>query len=105
MQENLRDIRRISKDIIKYLNISNIIKHPIYKNGYEVTFSRHAARRTIEKGISADLIEKAIKEGYMLKFGKNRVKIGKRFKEFEVICVDEIVGNRIKIVTVVKKGG
>ena len=39
----------------------------------------------------------------MKKFGKNRVKFEKRFKKFSVVCVDEIIGNLIKIVTIEKK--
>ena len=39
----------------------------------------------------------------MKRFGKNRVKFEKRFKKYVIECVDEIIGNTIKILTITKK--
>ena len=39
----------------------------------------------------------------MRHFGKNRVKFEKKFRKFAIICVDEKIGELIKIVTIIKK--
>jgi len=49
------------------------------------------------------MIEATIKGGTIKRFGKNNVKFIKKYKHFQVICVDEIIGHRIKIVTIEKK--
>jgi len=49
------------------------------------------------------MIEATIKGGRIERFGKNNVKFVKRYKNFEVVCVDEISGNKIKIVTIEKR--
>lgn len=70
---------------------------------YDIEIKRHAFIRAIERGISPDMIEATIKGGTIKRFGKNNVKFIKKYKHFHVICVDEIVGHRIKIVTIERK--
>lgn len=64
---------------------------------------RHAFVRAVQRHIHPDLIEDTLKSGRMKRFGKNRVKFEKRFKHFTVVCVDEIIGNVIRIVTIERK--
>lgn len=67
---------------------------------YEIEIRRHALIRAMQRGITPDMIEATIKGGKIKRFGKNNVKFVKKYKNFEVVCVDEISGRRIKIVTV-----
>lgn len=57
----------------------------------------------MERGITPDMIEATIKSGKIQRFGKNNVKFIKKYKRFVVICVDEMTGNRIKIVTIERR--
>jgi hypothetical protein len=70
---------------------------------YEIELKRHAFIRAMERGITPDMIEAAIKGGTVKRFGKNNMKFIKKYKHLTVICVDEIIGHRIKIVTIEKK--
>ena len=70
---------------------------------YEIEIKRHAFIRAMQRGITPDMIEATIKGGSVKRFGKNNVKFIKRYKHFHVICVDEIIGNSIKIITIEKK--
>lgn len=69
---------------------------------YEIEFRRHALKRAFQRGITPDMIEATIKGGRIKCFGKNHVKFYRRYKNFTVICVDEIRECRIKIVTITK---
>ena len=71
--------------------------------GYEIEIRRHAFIQAMKRGIHPDMIESALKGGRIEKYGKNNVKFVKKFKRFTVVCVDEIVGNKIKIVTIEKR--
>jgi len=70
---------------------------------YDIEIKRHAFIRPMERGITPDMIEATIKGGNIKRFGKNKVKFIKKYKHFHVICVDEIIGHRIKIITIEKK--
>lgn len=70
---------------------------------YEIEIKRHAFIRAMERGITPDMIEATIKSGKIQIFGKNNVKFTKKYKHFDVICVDEMSGNRIKIVTIERR--
>ena len=74
------------------------------KGDYEIVIMRHAFVRALQRNIHPDMIEATLQSGRMKRFGKNRVKFEKRFKQFAIICVDEIIGNMIKILTIEKKG-
>ncbi len=73
------------------------------KDKYEIIVMRHAFIRASQRGIDPYLLERTLQTGTMKKFGKNRLKIEKKFKKFTVRCVDEIIGNILKIVTITKK--
>ena len=70
---------------------------------FDIEIKRHAFIRAMERGITPDMIEATIKGGTIKRFGKNNVKFIKKYKHCTVICVDEIIGHRIKIVTIEKK--
>lgn len=70
---------------------------------YEIEIKRHAFIRALEKGITPDMIEATIKGGKIEQFGKSNVKFVKKYKRFTVVCVDEIAGYKIKIVTIETK--
>ncbi len=70
---------------------------------YEIVIRRHALIRAMQRGITPDMIEATIKGGTLQRFGKNNVKFIKKYKHCTVICVDEIIGTRIKIITITKK--
>lgn len=67
---------------------------------YEVEIKRYTFIRAMDRGITPDMIEATIKGGTIKRFGKSHVKFSKKYKHFTVISVDEIIGNRIKIVTI-----
>ena len=71
---------------------------------YEIEIKRHAFIRALEREITPDMIEATLKGGKIKRFGKNNVKFIKKYKKFTVICVDEIVGDKIKIITI-ERGG
>jgi hypothetical protein len=70
---------------------------------YEIEIKRHAFIRAMERGITPDMIEATLKGGTIKRFGKNNVKFMKKYKQCTIVCVDEIIGHRIKIVTIEKK--
>lgn len=67
---------------------------------YDIEIKRHAFIRAMQRGITPDMIEATLKGGTIIRFGKNNLKFCKKYKRFTVICVDEIVGCKIKIVTI-----
>ena len=71
---------------------------------YDFEIKRHAFIRAMQRNITPDMIEATLKGGKIKRFGKNNVKFYKEYKDFTVICVDEIIGNKIKIVTIEIKG-
>jgi hypothetical protein len=75
----------------------------LQKGSYRIVFSRHAFSKAMKRGIHPDIIEDCIQHGRIIRFGRKRIKIIKEFREIFVICVDEIIGNTIKIVTIAKK--
>lgn len=71
---------------------------------YEIEIKRHAFIRAMQRGVTPGMIEATLKGGRIKRFGKNNVKFSKEYKKFTVICVDEIIGSKIKIVTIETKG-
>jgi len=69
---------------------------------YDFEIKRHAFVRAMERKVTPDMIEATLKGGRIKRFGKNNVKFSKDYKDFTVICVDEIIGTKIKIVTIEK---
>ena len=86
-----------------YLLISNGVCVGFRKGNFEIVITKHAFERAMQRRVHPDLIENAIQTGRIEHFGKNNIKIVKHFREFAIICVDEIIGNVGKIVTIEKK--
>ena len=74
-----------------------------HKGNFEIVITKHAFERALQRQVHPDLIESAIQTGAVERFGKNNLKIVKQFRKFTIICVDEIIGNVVKIVTIEKK--
>ncbi len=72
----------------------------LYRFGKKVVITKHADVRAEQRGITTSMIEAAINGGRVKRFGKNRVKFIKRYKRGNVVCVDEIERDRIRIVTI-----
>lgn len=69
----------------------------------DIEIKRHAFLQALKRGIYPDFIEATIKGGKIKRFGKNYVKFIKSYKRFDVICIGQIIGNIIKIVTIEKR--
>ena len=67
---------------------------------YEIEIRRHAFIRAMQRNIDADQIEATINGGKKEYFGKNYVKFIMQYKDFKVICIGEVCGLRIKIITI-----
>ena len=67
---------------------------------YEIEIRRHALVRAMERGISPDMIEATLRGGRIKGFGKNNLKFYKEYKNFTIVCIDQIIGTKIKIVTI-----
>ena len=88
------------KYILKYLNILRDIKD---SSGYVIEIKRHAFVRALERQVTPDMIEATLKGGKRERFGKNYLRFSMDYKRFKVVCVDHVVGNLIRILTVETK--
>jgi len=71
---------------------------------YDFEIKRHALIRAMERGVSPDMIEATLKGGRIEEFGKNNIRLIKKYKKFTVICIGQIIGATIKILTIETKG-
>ena len=73
----------------------------IYRGKWAIRLSRHAEDQAWYRGITDDMIFSTVKNGKMVKFGKNRIKFVSKYKRGYVICIGEIKSNNfIKILTI-----
>ena len=72
---------------------------------FDIEIKRHAFIRATQRGITPDMVEATIMGGKIKRYGKNYVKFIQTYKRFKVICVGEITGMKIKIITIETKGG
>ena len=70
---------------------------------FDVSITRHAFLRAIERKVTPDMVEATIKGGTQRVFGKAFISLSKQYKHFTVVCIGEIVGNTIIIKTVETK--
>ena len=75
----------------------------LYILGKEVALSRHALIQARARGIDADLLERTIHNGKVHRFAKNHIKITRKYKQREISCIAEEVGENIIIKTVVER--
>ncbi len=66
---------------------------------YELEIKHHVFKRALQRGIHPDRIENTLKKGKVKIFGKNYVK----FITKSLICVGEISGLKIKILTIERR--
>ena len=72
---------------------------------YEIEVKRHALIRAMERKVTPDMVEATLKGGKIEQFGNDNVKFSKKYKNFEVVCIGQIIGIKIKIFTIETKGG
>lgn len=72
---------------------------------FDIVIKRHAFIRAVQRGVTPDMIEATIMGGKIKRYGKNYVKFTQRYKSFDVICVGEVAGMKIRIITIETKGG
>ena len=69
------------------------------RSKYGIEIKHHAFIQAMKRGITPNLVENCIKNGKIKRFGKNYI----RFITKSVICVGEITGLKIKIITIVRR--
>ncbi|MDI6737390.1 MAG: hypothetical protein QME12_02630 [Nanoarchaeota archaeon] len=89
----------------KRLNISIYYKilNNICLRHYELEISHHAFIRAMEMEVMPHMIEATLLGGKLKRFGKHGIKLSKKYKRFEVVCVGEIKGQVLKIITIETK--
>lgn len=66
---------------------------------YEIEIKHHVFIQAMKRGINPDLIESTIKNGEIERYGKNYV----RFMSRSAICIGEITGLKLKIITIERR--
>jgi hypothetical protein len=70
----------------------------------EIEIKRHAFIRAMQRGVTPDMIEATLKGGKIEYFAKHNLRFCKEYKRFKVICIGQIAGAKIKILTIETKG-
>ena len=70
---------------------------------YGIEIKKHTFDRALQRGIHPDLIENILLKGKIKRFGKNGVKFINKGSKRAIICVGEMIGNKIKIITIEEK--
>ncbi len=67
---------------------------------HELEIKHHMFRRAMERGIHPDMIEEALLKCKMERYGKRGVKFINKGAKRTIICVGELIGTRLKILTI-----
>ncbi len=67
---------------------------------YQIEISRHAFIRALQRGIDPDAIEDVLQNGKIERYGKQGIKFVQRGSKRTLICIGELVNERIKIFTI-----
>ena len=67
---------------------------------YDLVVKRHVFERAMQRGIHPDMIEDTLLKGKVKRFGKHGIKFINKGSKRTIICVGELVGNRLKILTI-----
>ena len=67
---------------------------------YDIVIKRHVFERAMQRGIHPDLIEDALMKGKMSRFGKHGIKFTNKGSKRTIICIGELVGTKLKIITI-----
>lgn len=73
-------------------------------NQYDLEIKRHAFTRAMERNVTPDMIEATLRNGKIEGFGKHNIKFIKDYKQCTVVCIGQVIGNKIKIFTIETKG-
>ncbi|MAF36711.1 hypothetical protein CL622_06360 [archaeon] len=63
---------------------------------YEIEIAHHVFSRALERKIDPDVIKSVIWNGKIERFGKHYIK----FKSKSIVCIGEIKGMKLKIITI-----
>ena len=66
---------------------------------YEIEIKHYVFKRALERNIHPDRIEDTLKKGKLKRYGKNYIK----FITKTLICIGEISGSKIKIITIERR--
>ncbi|MDP1728652.1 MAG: hypothetical protein Q8L27_00430 [archaeon] len=69
-------------------------------NKYNLEIKRHVFEQAIKRGIHPDLIQDTIYKGKIQRFGKHGIKFINKGSKRTIICVGQLVGNKLKIFTI-----
>ena len=69
-------------------------------SNYDLVIKKHVFERAMQRGIHPDLIEDTLLKGKVKKFGKHGIKFISKGSKRTIICVGELAGNRLKIITI-----
>ena len=75
------------------------IKEIVDISKFEFEIKHHVFKRAMQRGIHPDRIEDTLKKGKIERFGKNYIKFVTR----SLVCVGEISGLKIKIMTIERR--
>ena len=78
------------------------IQNRLHINNKLVILSSHAIKQAIRRNIHPLIVEATVNGGKIRKLGKNILKVSKRYKGGQVICVGEDVGSQIVIKTIMR---
>ncbi len=67
---------------------------------YDLVIKRHVFERAMQRGIHPDLIEDTLSKGKIKRFGKHGIKFINRGSKRTIICVGELIGDKLKIITI-----
>ncbi len=67
---------------------------------YDLVIKRHVFARALERNIHPDMIEDCILKGKMERFGKNGVRFVNKGSKRTIICIGELSGTNLKILTI-----
>lgn len=70
---------------------------------YNIEITEHVYLRAIQRGIDIDELESLLKKSKICRFGKHGVKFVNMGSKRTMICVGNIVCNKIKIFTIEEK--
>ena len=67
---------------------------------YDLVIKRHVFERAMQRGIHPDMIEDTLLKGKVKRFGKYGIKFINKGSKRTIICVGELIGNKLKIITI-----
>ncbi len=67
---------------------------------YDFRIMRHVFVRAMQRNIHPDLIEETLLKGKIKRFGKHGIKFINKGSKRTIICIGELMGTRLKIITI-----